>query len=95
MKTILTGVLAAATLAGGVAASTAPAEARGYGPGAVAAAGILGLGVGAALAGPHYAYGPPPGYYAGPGYYGYYRGCRAEWRWSPRWGRYERVNWCY
>jgi hypothetical protein len=94
MKTILTGVLAAATLAGGVVASTAPAEARGYGPGAVAAAGILGLGVGAALAGPHYVYGPPGYYYAGPRYYAY-GPCHASWRWNPYWGRYERVSVCY
>jgi hypothetical protein len=92
MKTILTGVLAAATLVGGIAASTAPAQARGWGPGAVAAAGIVGLGVGAALAGPHYAYGPP-GYYYGARYG--YGPCHTSWRWNPYWGRYERVGVCY
>ncbi len=94
MKKILTGALVAATVAGASIAASAPAEARGYG-GAVAA-GVLGFGLGAAIAGqPHYYYAPPPGYYAGPAYYGYYGGCRAEWRWSPRWGRYERVRYCY
>jgi hypothetical protein len=57
-------------------------------------AGLLGLGIGAALASPHYDYGPPA-YYAGPAYYGWYRGCRAEWRWNPYWGRYERLRVCY
>jgi hypothetical protein len=53
----------------------------GWGPGVVGGA-LLGLGVGAAIAGayappPYYApgyYAPPPAYYAQPGYPGYYPG---------------------
>ncbi len=106
MKKILTGAIAALTVVGATAASIAPASARewhgggGYhrGGGDAVAAGILGLGIGAALAGGSH-------YYSGPGYYGrgyyyarpaYYGGdCRTEWRWSYRWGRYERVTYCY
>ena len=58
---------------------------RGYGWGGPAAAGLIGLGVGAALAG---AYAPYPGYYYGPP-------CRIEMRWNPYWGGYERVRVCY
>ena len=65
----------------------------GWGPGAAIGAGVLGVAIGASLAHPYY--GPPPGYYAGPGYYGYYDGCRSHWRWDPYWGRYVRVERCY
>jgi hypothetical protein len=65
----------------------------GYGPGPVLAAGVLGVAIGASLDRPYY--GAPPGYYAGPGYYGYYEGCRSYWRWSPHWGRYVREESCY
>ena len=54
---------------------------------------IGGLIVGASLAHPYY--GPPPVYYAGPGYWGYYGGCRTYWAWSPRWGRYVPIERCY
>ena len=77
--------------------------------GAAVAAGIAGLAIGAALASsdrgydrgyyarsaPYYYYGPTPAYYQGPTYYSYYRNCRVEWRWSHRWGRYERVRACF
>jgi len=66
---------------------------RGYGPGAAIGAGILGVAIGASLASPYY--GPPPAYYAGPGYWGYYDGCRSYYRWDPHWGRYVRVERCY
>ena len=65
---------------------------RDYG-GYVLGAGILGIALGASLAHPYY--GPPPGYYAGPGYWGYYGGCRGYWRWDPYWGRYIREDRCY
>jgi hypothetical protein len=78
---------------------------RGYGGGAVVGAGLLGLAVGAAVAGSHpyygrpyydhYYYGPPPAYYAGPGYYTYIEGCRTYWRWDAYWGRYVEVQRCY
>jgi hypothetical protein len=65
----------------------------GWGPRpGVFAAGVLGVAVGASLAAPYY--GPPPAYYAGPGYWGYWGGCRAYWRWSPYYGRYVRVAAC-
>ena len=66
---------------------------RGYGPGPVIAAGVLGVAIGASLDHPYY--GAPPGYYAGPGYWGYYEGCRTYWRWDPHWGRYVQVDRCY
>jgi len=50
----------------------------GYGWAPAVAAGVV---AGAALAYP-YAYGPPPAYYAGPSYYGYYHGCRRSWVWT-------------
>lgn len=96
LKKIAVG--AAALLSLGTASLATSADAYphggwGWGPGAAIGAGILGVAVGASLAHPYY--GPPPGAYAGPGYYGYYNGCRAYWRWSPRWGRYVRVDRCY
>jgi hypothetical protein len=91
-KTVL-GAAAVATLGGAtLAATSADAHPHGWGPGAAVGAGILGLAIGASLA--HPAYGPPPSYYAGPGYYGY-DACRSYWQWSPRWGRYVRVERCY
>ncbi len=66
---------------------------RGYGPGVAIGAGLLGVAIGESLSHPYY--GPPPAYYDGPGYYGYYDGCRTYWRWDPRWGRYVRVERCY
>jgi hypothetical protein len=66
----------------------------GWGPRpGVFAAGVLGVAIGASLAAPYY--GPPPAYYAGPGYWGYWGGCRAYWRWSPYYGRYIRAAACY
>ena len=51
-----------------------------------AAAALIGLGVGAAIAGGGY-YAYPPAYYAPP--------CHFEMRWNPYWGGYERVRVCY
>lgn len=69
---------------------------RGPGWGGAAVAGVLGLGLGAAIASNnHYYYGPPPAYYAGPTYYGYYGGCHRAWRWDPYAGRYFLVRECY
>lgn len=71
---------------------------RGYGGGAVLGAGILGLAVGAAVAGHPYRsyYGaPPPSYYYGPSYYSYYGGCHTSWRWDGYYGRYVPVERCY
>jgi hypothetical protein len=112
MRKILTAALAALTIGGAVAATAVPADAapwhggfhggygRGVGPGVAIGAGLLGLAVGASLAGPHYAYGPGPGYY-GPGYaygpaYGYgYGACRVHYRWDPYAGRNVPVERCY
>ncbi|HEX3888936.1 MAG TPA: hypothetical protein VHW05_15690 [Phenylobacterium sp.] len=86
MKKTLTAALAALTLGGAITATAATgAEARPYGHGGghyyghgyrggggAVAAGIAGLAIGAAIAGPHYYggyYGPGP-YAYGPGYYG-------------------------
>ncbi len=101
LKTVLVG--AAATLAiGGATLSASAAGAHpwggpgwhgGYGPGPVVAAGVLGVAIGESLNHPYY--GPPPAYYAGPGYWGYDGSCRAYWRWDARWGRYVRVERCY
>ncbi len=101
MNKILTGAVAALTLC----ATALPAAAeehhgdrgwhgghdgwrgdRGYG----ASAALLGLGVGAALAGGYYG----AGYYAPPAYYAVPR-CRIEARWNPYWRGYDRVRVCY
>jgi hypothetical protein len=106
MRKILTAALAALTVGGAVVATAAPADAapygwhggyhggygRGYGPGLAVGAGLLGLAVGATLAGPHY-YGPPAPYYAGPA--PYYAACRVHYRWDPYAGRYFPVERCY
>jgi hypothetical protein len=66
----------------------------GWGPRpGVFAAGVLGVAIGASLAHPYY--GPPPASYAGPGYWGYYGGCRSYWRWVPGLGRYVRDTRCW
>ena len=64
---------------------------RGYGYGI--GAGLLGVAIGASLARPYY--GAPPAYYNGPGYWGYYGGCRGYWRWDPYYGHYIRGGRCY
>jgi hypothetical protein len=106
MNKILTGALAAATLAGALTATAVPAAAadhhyRGGGRyegyrgwrgdhdgwrGDGAAAALIGLAAGAAIAGGGY-YAYPPAYYAPP--------CHIEMRWNPYWGGYERVRVCY
>ncbi len=71
---------------------------RGYGGGAVLGAGILGLAVGAAVAGhPYRSYyaAPPPAYYYGPSYYSYYGGCHTSYRWDPYYRNYVPVERCY
>ena len=93
LKKTALGAAAVATLGGAtLAASTADAHPH-FGAGAAIGAGVLGFALGASLA--HPAYGPPPGYYAGPAYYTYGDGCRYMWHWSYRWGRYVRVERCY
>ncbi len=119
MKTLLTGALVALTASAAiVAANPASAEPHGRyrhyghdGAGTAVAAGVLGLALGAAIAGGHDGYygrgngygpragyyydGPPPGWYAGPSYYTYHERCSTEWRWDREWGRYIRVRACY
>jgi hypothetical protein len=102
MRKFLTAAAAALTLVGGGLATAQPAAAapwhggywRGgghWGAGGAVAAGILGLAVGAAIASPHYDYGP--GYYYGgpaygPGPYAYGT-CYARQRvWDPYAGAY-------
>ena len=121
MKQLITGALTALTLATALSAGTTAAQAddwhgrgygrgsydhgRGPGVGAVVGAGILGLAVGAAVAGrdrhhydgppPVYYRAPPPAYYSGDDYYGYADACRVYWRWDPYWRRYVEVERCY
>jgi hypothetical protein len=105
LKKILTGATAALTLGGAVLTAATPAAAqhwrggfhggfRGHhsNAGAVIGAGVLGLALGASLAGPRY-YGPPA--YYGPDYGYYYGGCRRHMRWDPYWRRYVEVERCY
>jgi len=110
MRKALTAAMAALMLGGAVSATAIPAQARGYdrgwhgggyrhdNGGAVAAAGIVGLALGAALASDHgyrhsYGYGYRPYYssYYGPDYYDgppVYRVCESErWVWDPYIGR--------
>ena len=104
MKKLVTGAMAALTLGGAVVAG--PASARGwYGyhrdndAGVAIGAGLLGLAVGAAIAGsshPHYYYGGPGPYYGGPYYgpayygpaYGYGACIGRRTVWDPYWGGY-------
>ena len=110
MNKILTGALAALTIAGALAASASASadprdgrdRGRGHGDGAAVAAGIAGLAIGAAIAGDHPGYnrdyyygGPPPAYYDGPAYYTYYNSCHSTWRWSRHERRYVRARGCY
>jgi hypothetical protein len=109
MRKILTAAVAALTLGGAIATTATQADAAPWhgggggwhgggwrgGGGYALGAGLLGLAVGASLAGPRYYDGPPPAYYDGPGYYGYYGGCRTHWRWDPYWRRYVEVQRCY
>ena len=79
MRAVINGALAAALLAGTTLAGTAPAEARDH-TGTAIAAGIIGLGIGAAIAssdhhdrvyadgGYDYGYAAPVNYYAAPAY---------------------------
>ena len=38
---------------------------------------------------------PPPAYFIGADYYGFYDGCHSHWRWDPYAGRYVDVTACY
>ena len=75
MRAVIKGALAAALLAGSSLAGTAPAEARDH-TGTAILAGIIGLGVGAAIASSDHSdrysnnsyYGYDSGYYAQPAY---------------------------
>ena len=101
MNTKIKAGVAALLAAGSMAATAAPANAygywgghggyyghgRGYGGGALIGAGIAGLAVGAALAGPHYGYGYGPRYY-GPAYYGYGTCAVRRSVWDPYYGGY-------
>jgi len=102
LKKVLVGVAALATVGAATFASTTASAApwggwhgggRGYGPGVVIGAGLVGAAIGAGLEQPYY--GPPPAAYVGPGYWGEYGGCRAYWHWAPRLGRYVRDVRCY
>jgi len=98
LKQTALSAAALATLGTATLAATSADAHPHDGAGVAIGAGILGLAIGASLAHPAYgpgpyAYGPGP-YYTGPGY-GYGYGCRSFWRWSPRWGRYVRVERCY
>jgi hypothetical protein len=101
LKKLLVGVAALATVGAAAFASTSASAApwhggwygRGYGPGVVIGAGLVGAAIGASLERPYY--GPPPAAHVGPGYWGYYDGCRAYWHWSPHLGRYVRDVRCY
>lgn len=100
IKQALTAAAIALTLGGATIATTTPAAAQGWhggyhggrgggwGAGAAVGAGILGLAVGASLAGPH-------DYAPGPYAYGYGGPCYSHVRWDPYVGHYVRVGGCY
>jgi hypothetical protein len=95
-------------LASTVAMAASPADAqrwhrggyRGHGDrvGLALGAGLLGLGVGAAIASDRGYYGRgyyAPGYYGDPYAYDYgYRRCAVRRHWDPYWGRWVRVRYC-
>lgn len=99
LKKAVLGLTAASTLA---VATATPADAQRYyrhyrhhgDAGLAIGAGILGLGLGAAIASssrPYY--GPGYGYYGDP-YYGYGYRCVVRRHWDPYWGRWVRVRYC-
>ena len=93
MRKLLTA--AAAVLAiGGAAIATAaaahPGPHGGYGPHPVAY-GHGGYG-GHPVGGFYFA--PPPAFFVGADYYGFYDGCHSHFRWDPYAGRYVRVEAC-
>ena len=114
MNTMMKKIGLGAVLAATALSAAAPAEAQrwhgGYGgyrhhggnvAGAALLGGIVGLGVGAAIASNHDHYydrgyyrgyyGPPRYYYDGP----YYRPhCWTQWRWDPYWGHNVPVRVC-
>jgi len=120
MRKFLTATAAVLALGGVTLGAAAPAEARwhggyhgGYyghryhhgGTSTALAAGIIGLGVGAAIASDRGYYGRGYGYYDyAPAYYappppppGYYYGgpvCRSDWRWDGYARRYVRIQYC-
>ena len=116
MKTFLKKAgLAVGVGAAAVAMTAAPAQAQrwhryhhyhhhGDAAGAAILGGIVGLGVGAAIASDHGRYynddgyyappPPPPGYYGYTGYYDYRPTCWTQWRWDPYWHRNVRVRVC-
>jgi hypothetical protein len=40
-------------------------------------------------------FAPPPAFFIGADYYGFYDGCHSHWRWDPYAGRYVDVTACY
>jgi hypothetical protein len=108
MNGMLKKVGLGAVLAATALSAAAPAEAQrhggyrggyhgGYGrhgdaAGAALLGGIVGLGLGAAIASDHGRYYDRGYYYDRPYYY---RGrCWSQWRWDPYWGRHVRVRVC-
>ena len=98
LKKVVLGLTAASTLA----VTATPADAQRYyrhyrhhdDAGLAIGAGILGLGLGAAIASSNRGYYGPSYYYGDP-YYGYgYRGCVVRRHWDPYWGRWVRVRYC-
>jgi len=106
MRAVIKGALAAALLAGSSLAGTAPAEARDH-TGTAILAGIIGLGVGAAIASSdhhdrhydndgYYGYDTPTNYYAAPAYsYGvtYDRGYYDGGNYGRGYDRHDRRDW--
>ncbi|HEX4737262.1 MAG TPA: hypothetical protein VH331_06855 [Allosphingosinicella sp.] len=103
LKKVVLGLTAASTLA----VTATPADAQRYyrhyhhgdRTGLAIGAGILGLGLGAAIASSNRGYYRDPyyggGYYGDPYGYGYgYRGCVVRRHWDPYWGRWVRVRVC-
>ncbi|HEV2746994.1 MAG TPA: hypothetical protein VGW34_06810 [Allosphingosinicella sp.] len=109
MTGLLKKAIAGAALVSGAIVAAAPAEAhrwhryRHHGGDSALAAGLIGLGIGAAIASSHhgyygggyYAHGYYPRYY-GRGYYRhrYPRRCFTRWEYDPYWGRPVRVRYC-
>lgn len=111
MSKMITKAVAALVLGSTTLAFATPADAQWRGhyrhrhhdrTGLAIGAGIIGLGIGAAIASSNRGY-YDRGYYGrgyyGRGYYGYdrpyrYRRCVSRWEWDPWYGDYVRVRYC-
>jgi hypothetical protein len=94
MRNLLTAAAAVLAIGGAAIATGAsahPGPHGGFGPHPIAYGhgGYWGHPVGG------FYFAPPPAFFIGADYYGFYDGCHSHWRWDPYAGRYVDVTACY